>query len=201
MRTDKTVFISYRRTNAPWALALFQNLTHHGFDVFFDYLGFASGNIDEALLENIRSRAHFLIVLTPSALARCGDPRDRLRREIEEAMESSRHIVPLMLERFDFGALGIASQLTGKLAALKSSHVHSQGVKTKLFLWSSQDLVETFPASSICCFKVLRTYAWGATIILAAVLPHEGMLPRLSCRCLSDSQLWRGLGRARAGCV
>lgn len=26
---EKTVFISYRRTNAPWALAIYQNLTSH----------------------------------------------------------------------------------------------------------------------------------------------------------------------------
>jgi hypothetical protein len=41
---EKTVFLSYRRTNAPWALAIFQNLTHHGYDVFFDYSGIASGD-------------------------------------------------------------------------------------------------------------------------------------------------------------
>jgi hypothetical protein len=29
-RIEKTVFISYRRTNAPWALAVFQNLTQYG---------------------------------------------------------------------------------------------------------------------------------------------------------------------------
>ena len=31
------MFLSYRRTNFPWALNIFQNLTHNGFDVFFDY--------------------------------------------------------------------------------------------------------------------------------------------------------------------
>jgi hypothetical protein len=43
-RAEKTVFISYRRTNIPWALAIFQNLTQHGYDVFFDYNGIASGD-------------------------------------------------------------------------------------------------------------------------------------------------------------
>jgi hypothetical protein len=36
---EKTVFISYRRTNAPWALAIFKELTHNGYDAFFDLLG------------------------------------------------------------------------------------------------------------------------------------------------------------------
>jgi hypothetical protein len=37
-RIEKTVFLSYRRTNFPWALAIFQNLTHNGFDVFSSIL-------------------------------------------------------------------------------------------------------------------------------------------------------------------
>jgi hypothetical protein len=37
-RPEKTVFICFRRHNIPWALAIFQNLTARGFDVFFDYM-------------------------------------------------------------------------------------------------------------------------------------------------------------------
>jgi tetratricopeptide (TPR) repeat protein len=118
-RIDKTVFISYRRTNAPWARAIEQSLTHSGFDVFLDYQGIVSGDFERTILENIRSRAHFLVLLTPSALERCDDPGDRLRREIEEALETRRNIVPLMLEGFDFNTPAIASKLTGKRAALR----------------------------------------------------------------------------------
>ena len=32
-RIEKTVFISYRRTNIPWVLAISQSLTYHGYDV------------------------------------------------------------------------------------------------------------------------------------------------------------------------
>jgi tetratricopeptide (TPR) repeat protein len=118
-RIEKTVFISYRRTNIPWALAIFQNLTQHGYDVFFDYNGIASGDFERVILENITAQAHFLVLLTPSALERCDDPADLLRREIETALTNRRNIVPLMLEGFDFGTPKIASQLTGTLAALK----------------------------------------------------------------------------------
>jgi tetratricopeptide (TPR) repeat protein len=58
-------------------------------------------------------------LLTPSALERCDDPADWLRREIETALANQRNTVPLMLEGFDFGTPKIASQLTGTLAALK----------------------------------------------------------------------------------
>jgi tetratricopeptide (TPR) repeat protein len=118
-RIEKTVFISYRRTNIPWALAIFQNLHQHGYDVFFDYNGIASGDFESVILGNITARAHFLVLLTPSALENCDKPADWLRCEIETALDSRRNIVPLMLEGFDFGSPKIASQLTGKLTALK----------------------------------------------------------------------------------
>jgi hypothetical protein len=115
-RIEKTVFVSYRRTDEAWALAVFADLTHHGYDVFIDYEGIASGDFETAVLENIRARAHFLVLLTPTALERCADPKDWMRREIEAALESRRNIVPLMFEGFNFSTF---SQLTGKLAALQ----------------------------------------------------------------------------------
>jgi hypothetical protein len=116
---ERTVFISYRRSNVPWALAIFQNLTQRGYDVFFDFEGIGSGDFERVILENITTRAHFLILLTPSALERCDEPDDPLRREIETALDSRRNIIPLMLEGFDFRTPAIANRLTGKLATLK----------------------------------------------------------------------------------
>jgi tetratricopeptide (TPR) repeat protein len=89
------------------------------YDVFFDYNGIGSGDFERVILGNIKARAHFLVLLTPSALERCDDPADWLRREIETALANQRNTVPLMLEGFDFGTPKIASQLTGTLAALK----------------------------------------------------------------------------------
>src|ERR1035438_3491304 len=131
-RIEKTVFLSYRRTNIPWALAIFQNLTQHGYDVFFDYNVIASGDFERVILGNITARAHFLVLLTPSALERCDDPADWLRREIETALTSQRNIVPLMLEGFDFGTPTIAGQLTGTLAALK--HYNGLNIPPDYFL-------------------------------------------------------------------
>jgi hypothetical protein len=103
-RIEKSVFISYRRTNMPWALAIYQHLTGQGYDVFFDYLSIPSGDFEKIIVENIKGRAHFIVVLTPSALERCNEPGDWLRREIETAMDEKRNIVPLMLESFDYGS-------------------------------------------------------------------------------------------------
>src|SRR6478609_5663870 len=141
-RIEKTVFISYRRTNAPWALAIYQNLNNNGYDVFFDFNGVASGDFESVILGNIKARAHFIVLLTPSALERCGEPGDWLRREIEEALEIKRNIVPLMLEGFDFGTPAIANQLTGKLAALK--RYNALDVPASYFMAAMERLREKF---------------------------------------------------------
>ena len=119
-RIEKTVFISYRRANVAWALAIAQNLTHHGYDVFFDYTGINSGDFEQIILGNVRSRAHFVVLLTPSALDECERQNDWFRREIEAALEAKLNIVPLMLEGFDFAAPAIAKKITGSLVPLQS---------------------------------------------------------------------------------
>ena len=139
-RIEKTVFISYRRTNVPWALAIFQNLQSNGFDVFFDYNGIASGDFEQVILGNIAARAHFLVILTPSALERCTDPSDWLRREIEAALEYKRNIVPLMLEGFSFGTM--ANQLSGALADLRG--YNGLSVPAEYFLEAMSRLRDRF---------------------------------------------------------
>jgi len=118
-RIEKTVFISYRRTNFYTALAVYQDLRAHGYDVFFDYRSIDSGNFEQIICENIRHRAHFLIILSPSALERIKEPDAILRREIELAIDEKRNIVPLMMEGFDFDSPSTKEALTGKLEQLK----------------------------------------------------------------------------------
>jgi tetratricopeptide (TPR) repeat protein len=141
-RIEKTVFISYRRTNASWALAVFQNLKHHGYDVFFDFDGIASGDFESVILGNIYARAHFILVLTPSALERCSEPDDWLRREIETAMQAKRNIIPLMLEGFKFSTPAIASQLIGALEPLR--HYNAVNIPTDYFDEAMERLRERF---------------------------------------------------------
>ena len=118
-RIENTVFISYRRTNFWTALAVFQNLTQHGFDVFLDYRSIPSGDFEQVITENVKARAHFIVILGPYTLERCNEPGDWLRREIEFAIETKRNIIPLMIEGFDFTSLSTEKSLTGKLANLQ----------------------------------------------------------------------------------
>ncbi|HTY83433.1 MAG TPA: biotin/lipoyl-containing protein [Silvibacterium sp.] len=117
---EKTVFLSYRRANLAWARLVLKYLTQHGYDVFLDFDRVGSGAFESVIVENIRLRAHFVLLLTPMALERCEEPDDVLRREIITALEMKRNIVPLMLEGFDFDTPGTAKQLTGRLAALRN---------------------------------------------------------------------------------
>ena len=128
-RIEKTVFISYRRTDVYTALAVYENLKNQGYDVFFDYRSISSGDFEQVITSNVRARAHFLLILTPTALDRCNEPGDWLRREIELAIDEKRNIVPLFFKGFRFGGssksgiskwipFGKPDVLTGKLANL-----------------------------------------------------------------------------------
>jgi hypothetical protein len=117
-RIENTVFISYRRTDVYTALAVYEKLRTQGYDVFFDYRSISSGDFEQIITSNIRARAHFLLILTPTALDRCSEPGDWLRREIELAIDERRNIIPLFFKGFRFGAPSVAEKLTGKLKNL-----------------------------------------------------------------------------------
>jgi len=118
-RIEKTVFISYRRKDISWALAVYQYLTGQRYDVFFDYTSILSGDFEQIIVSNIRARAHFVLILTPTALDRCSEPGDWLRREIETAIDEKRNIIPLLFDGFNFGSPNVAEKLTGKLSAIR----------------------------------------------------------------------------------
>ncbi len=117
-RVEKTIFISYRRTDVYTALAVYQDLSSKGYDVFFDYTSIPSGDFEQIILSNIKARAHFVLILTPTALDRCSEPGDWLRREIETAIDEKRNIIPVFFKDFKFGTPSVAEKLTGKLASL-----------------------------------------------------------------------------------
>jgi DNA-binding response OmpR family regulator len=94
---QKSVFISYRRsTTMHLARLVFQELKTHNYNVFLDVDTLDNGVFDRILLSQIVARAHFILVLSSGALARCVEEGDWLRREIEEAIGSARNIVPLL---------------------------------------------------------------------------------------------------------
>lgn len=118
-RVEKTIFVSYRRPNLLRALAIYQKLSAHGYDVFFDRGDPQRGDFEQTIINNIRARAHFLILLTPSALEGFDAPDDLMRREIETALDEKCNIVCLFFENAGFSSPSIGRHLTGKMANLK----------------------------------------------------------------------------------
>ncbi len=130
-RIENTVFISYRRKDVSWALTVYQDLAHKGYDVFFDYTSIPSGDFEQIIISNIKARAHFVMILTPTAFDRCGEPGDWFRREIEAAIAEKRNIIPLFFDGFNFGAKNVSEKLTGRLKNV--SHYNGMNVHHDYF--------------------------------------------------------------------
>jgi len=137
MAVQKSVFISYRRTDSLWALNIYQFLKARGYDVFYDIHSIRSGDWKQIILENIRARAHFIIVMTPSAAQRFTEEGDIMRLEIEEAMIKQRNIVPLFMEDFDFR--DATQHLIGDLQNLPK--YNGLEVPVKFFDYAMQTLI------------------------------------------------------------
>jgi tetratricopeptide (TPR) repeat protein len=67
-------------------------------------------------LNQIAAKAHFIVILTPSALEGCKEPNDWLRKEVEHAIDLKRNIIPLTFGKYDME--DAKQHLTGKLALL-----------------------------------------------------------------------------------
>ena len=126
MPVQKTVFISYRRANIYTARAVYQELRQHNFDTFLDYNSIDNGSFERTILNQIRARGHFLLILTPETLERCTSPEDWVRREIECALDSKRNIVPLMFDEFNFAehAIPYLSEKMESLQFYNSLRIH-----------------------------------------------------------------------------
>jgi tetratricopeptide (TPR) repeat protein len=105
-KATNAVFISYRR-EASWTLveALYQRLVAAGIDAFYDIESIRAGQFEEIILNQIRARPYFVLVLTPGTLDRCSQRGDWLRREVETAVDSGRMIVPVHTPAFDLSTV------------------------------------------------------------------------------------------------
>lgn len=105
----RTVFISYRHGISDMgtqAIRLF--LKEHGYDVFLDVASLSSGRFEPQILQNIETRTFFLVILIPGSLERCihddgsENSEDWVLREIKHALNTDRHIIPILMNGFNF---------------------------------------------------------------------------------------------------
>ena len=90
------IFISYRRVGgADFARQMQLALKTKGYKVFLDFDELKDGVFDRRIEMAINRSKVFLFVLSPHALDRCKNEDDWVRREIECALISKCHIVPV----------------------------------------------------------------------------------------------------------
>lgn len=97
------IFISYRRTDNEGktsgrdiARSIKKELELRGYKVFFDYSECTDGEFENAIIPAIRECKFFLLILTKDSLDRCAQENDWVRREIREAIETNRKIIPIV---------------------------------------------------------------------------------------------------------
>ena len=94
------IFISYRREGgADKARVLKTELEKRGFSVFLDFDELKDGYFDERITNAISSTPIFMILLSQNALDRCGEDGDWVCKEIEYAIKTNRHIIPINPDR------------------------------------------------------------------------------------------------------
>lgn len=94
-------FISYRRKNGFLAAKMIRELLKsRGVTAFMDLDELSSGTFDDKLLDAIRTIPAFILILPPNALDRCSEQDDWLAKEIMEAVNSGRQIIPVLCDGF-----------------------------------------------------------------------------------------------------
>lgn len=146
---NKTVFISYRRSTSRHLARLVHNyLEQAGYDVFLDVIDLKSGVFDEKLLDEIRQRSHFVVILAKGSLDRVVDKDDWLKKEIETAIEYEKNIVPIQDEDFEYTNeehlfIGQLAELK-RLNAVSYFHVHHESGMDRML-----EYLEAYEASQI----------------------------------------------------
>ena len=190
-QSSNAAFISYRRESGGiLAMALYQHLTEHGVDAFYDIESIRAGQFDTIILNQIASRPYFLLVLTPGTLERCTDASDWLRREIEQALATRRVIVLAYTPNFVFDDF---DRFLPVDLGREVRRFNGQELPQRWFKFAVQQLVEEFltpvelesiptPTVDQAVVEQIRQQAEAASTVTAAELSAQELfdarLPR-----------------------
>lgn len=101
MRYD--AFISYRRDNGfLMAQVIHDRLAEKGITSFLDLEELRSGKFNEKLYEAIDNSNNFILILSKGALDGCISSNDWVRKEILEAIEKKKTIIPILCDGFEW---------------------------------------------------------------------------------------------------
>ena len=101
-KTDKfDVFISYRRDGgAMRARLLYEALKQRRYSVFFDFESMTAGRFGDEIVEAIHDATDVLVIVSKGCLERCKNPGDWMYREIKEALDADKNVIPVMSNDF-----------------------------------------------------------------------------------------------------
>ena len=101
IKENYDIFISYRRGSGEvMARLLYELLKKRKYNVFFDHKTLSTGEYEEKLLNIISSCKDFIVVFSEDCFKVEGKSGLFYMKEIKQALESDRKIIPLMIDGF-----------------------------------------------------------------------------------------------------
>lgn len=99
---NNQIFISYRHQGGEAMAFLLKErfLQERGWAVFFDRDSLGNGRYDKKIFSAIANSRIFLLILSMGALDACEDENDWVYKEVKQAMETNRTIIPVMMDGF-----------------------------------------------------------------------------------------------------
>ena len=155
------IFISYRREGGE-ALArlIHDRLSKKNYRVFLDVESLRSGQFNVQLYEKIDECSDFLLVLPENALERCVDPEDWVRLEIEQAINSNKNIIPVMMRNFKF-----PKELPPEIEKLRT--YQGVGASMELFDAVMEKLTQMLISKPSNSFGTVKKFIIGFIAVLA----------------------------------
>lgn len=155
------VFISYRRGYPAEARLLQSELVAHGHKTFLDVEDLGDCYFDERLEAVIKNCTNFVCVITPGSVERLSDKGDWVRRELEVALASGRHIVVVNMDKvLDWSSESLPKSLE-RLPAVNAVHFNHEHFSDFIKKLLSR-LVDTTASKAQEEFKSLDTLAKNA---------------------------------------
>ncbi len=95
------IFISYRRNGSDaHARVFYEKLKEIGFTVFLDFESLFSGGFETNILTAIDECEDFVLLLPKDGLQRCVNEEDLMRKEIKQAIDGKKNIIPIFINGF-----------------------------------------------------------------------------------------------------
>lgn len=168
------IFISYRREGGKEiARTIKSYLDAQGYNVFLDFDELKDGVFDDRLITAIEGSKVFMFILSPGSLDRCMNEDDWVRKEIEHAVETGKHIIPVnpdgLFKHFPEGLPEPIIEALGR-------NQHSEVMTGQLFHASMKKMIEErvkpFTRNGKTGLKVLITLSAVAAVAAGLFLGH-----------------------------